>query len=84
MRASAPLCSLLDVMVDETTDKSNKEELTLVVNWVSVQRVPGPGLHCFSATDTQSIVSVMKDVFQQFQIPLAKVCGYCYDGCSTI
>lgn len=35
----------LAVMIDETTDTSNKEQLTLVVRWVSedfsVRRVPG-------------------------------------------
>ena len=37
-----------------------------------------------SAIDAQSIVDVMKDAFLCFHIPLAKQCGQCYDGCSTM
>ncbi len=32
----------------------------------------------------QSIVDVMKDAFLRFQIPVAKLRGQCYDGCSTM
>lgn len=42
------------------------------------------GLYCLSATNAQSIVSIMKDAFLQFQITQAKLRGQCYDGCSTI
>lgn len=41
------------------------------------------GLYCLSAVDAQSIVDVMKDAFLRFQIPLTKLHGQCYDGCST-
>ena len=72
----------LAVMVDETTDKSNKEQLRLVARWVSGDFTVSEGflgLHYLSATDAQSIVSVMKDAFLRFQIPLAKLRGQCYD-----
>ena len=42
------------------------------------------GLYCLSAIDAQSIVEVMKDAFLRFQIPMAKLRGQCYDGCSTM
>ena len=42
------------------------------------------GLYCLSAIDSQSIVDAMKDTLLQFQIPLAKIRGQCYDGCSTM
>ena len=42
------------------------------------------GLYYLSAIDAQSIVDPMKDGFLWFQIPLAKLCGQCYDGCSTM
>ena len=42
------------------------------------------GLYCLSAIDAQSIVEAMKDAFVRFQIPLAKLRGHCYDGCSTM
>ena len=77
----------LAVMVDEATDKSNKEQLTLVVRWVSDDFVVSEeflGLYTLSAIDAQSIVDVMKDAFLRFQIPFTKLRGQCYDGCSTM
>ena len=77
----------LAVMVDETTDKSNKEQLTLVVRWITEDFIVSEeflGLYCLSVTDAQNIVYVMKDAFLRFQIPLAKLRGQCYDGCSTM
>ena len=40
------------------------------------------GLYYLSAIDAQSIVDAMKEAFLRFQIP--KLCGQCYDGCSTM
>ena len=37
-----------------------------------------------TAIDTQSIGDVMKGAFLWFQIPLAKLYGQCYEGCSTM
>ena len=42
------------------------------------------GLYCLSSANAQSIVDVMKDAFLRFQIPLTKLHGQCYDGCSTM
>ena len=66
------------VMVDESTDKSNKEQLTLVWRWISENFVVSEefvGLYYLSAIDAQSIVEVMKDAFIRFQIPLTKISG---------
>ena len=55
------------VMVDETTDKSNKEQLTLVLRWINEDFVMSEefvGLYYFSAIDAQSIVEVMKDALE--------------------
>jgi len=77
----------LAVMVDETTDKSNMEQLTLVVRWISDDFEVSEeflGLYSMSAIDAQSIVDVMKDAFLRFQMPFTKLRGQCYDGCSTM
>jgi len=74
-------------MVDETTDKSNMEQLTLVVRWISDDFEVSEeflGLYSMYAIDAQSIVDVMKDAFLRFQIPFTKLRGQCYDGCSTM
>jgi hypothetical protein len=63
----------LSIMVDEITDKSNREQLTLTLRWVSNDFVVGEefmGLYCLSST---SIVDVMKDTFLRFQIPISKL-----------
>ena len=49
----------LAVMVDETRDQSNNEQLTLVLRWVSDDFTVSEefvGLHYLSVTDAQSIV----------------------------
>ena len=77
----------LSVMVDETTDKSNVEQLTLVIRWVSNDLSVSEeflGMYSLSAADAKSIVSVLLDALLRFQIPLSKVRGQCYDGCSTM
>ena len=79
--------SFLAVVVDETIDKSNKEQLTLVVRWISEDFVVSEeflGFYYLSAIDAKSIVDAMKDAFLLFQIPMAKIRGQCYDGCSTM
>ena len=56
----------LAVMVDETTDKSNKEQLTFVIRWVSNEFTVSEeflGLYSLSAIGAQNIMQAMKDVF---------------------
>ena len=56
----------LAVMVDETTDKSNKEKLTFVIRWVNNDFTVAEdvlGLYGLLAIDAQSIMQTMKDVF---------------------
>ena len=77
----------LAVMVDETRDQSNKEQLTLVLRWVSNDFTVSEefvGLYYLSVIDAQSIVDAIKDAFLRFQIPFTKLRGQCYDGCSTM
>ena len=77
----------LSVMVDETTDKSNKEQLTLVVRWITEDFVVSEeflGMYYLSTINAQSIVDARKDAFVRFQIPTAKLRGQCYDECSTM
>ena len=68
-------------------NKSNREQLTLIMRWVDNGSVVGEkflGLYCLSSTDAQSIVNVMKDAFLRFQIPTSKLHGQCHDGCNTM
>ncbi len=74
-------------MVDETTDVSNKEQLTLVVRWVDENFDVFEeflGLYSLQTTTADSIVSAITDALLRFQISINKVRGQCYDGCSTM
>ena len=77
----------LMVMVDETTDVANKEQLTFVIRWVDESldvHEEFLGLYNLSSTTADSIVASIKDILLHFEIPAAKLRGQCYDGCSTM
>eukprot|EP00731_Ephydatia_muelleri_P027422 Em0019g295a len=82
MAVMCPLTSLSFFM-----DQSNKEQLTLVLRWVSDDVTVSEefvGLYYLSVIDAQSIVDAINDAFLRFQIPFTKLRGQCYDGCSTM
>ncbi len=74
-------------MADETTDVSNKEQLTLVIRWVDENfevHEEFLGLYNLLSTTADSIVASIKDALLRFEIPTSKIRGQCYDGCSTM
>lgn len=74
-------------MVDETTDVSNKEQLTIVIRWIDEQFEASEeflGMYYLQSTTAESIVAAIKYVLLRFQIPFMKMRGQCYDGCSTM
>ena len=74
-------------MVDEATDVSNKEQLTIVIRCIDDDFIVSEeflGLYYLSAIDAQSIVDAIMHVFLRFQIPLSRLRGQCYDGSSTM
>ena len=80
----SPVCA---IMVDETTDVSNKEQLTLVIRRVDERfdvYEEFLGMYNLVRTDAKSIVSAILDALLRFQVPVAKIRGQCYDGCSTM
>ena len=77
----------LSLMVDETTDVSNKEQLTLVIRRVDDDFAVFEefvGLYTLASVDADSIVQAIKDTLLRLQIPTAKLRGQCYDGCNTM
>ncbi len=77
----------LTIMVDETTDKSNKEQLTLIIRCVDQNFdvfEEFMGLYSLHSITAASIVSTILDALLQFEIPLSRIRGQCYDGCSTM
>ena len=74
-------------MVDEATDVSNKEQLTIIIHWVDEYLNVFEdflGLYHLMTTDAPSIVAAIKDVLLRLQVPFSKLRGQCYDGCSTM
>lgn len=77
----------LAIMVDETTDVSNKEQLTLVIRRIDENLDVFEeflGMYSLHTTSAQSIVTAISDALLRFQIPFARIRGQCYDGCSTM
>jgi len=79
--------SFLTIMVDETTDKSNKEQLTLIIRCLDPNFdvfEEFMGLYSLHSTTAASIVSSILDALLRLEIPLSQIRGQCYDGCRTM
>lgn len=77
----------VSIMVDETNDISNKEQLTLVMRRIDHNLDVYEeflGMYQIDKTTAESITSTIVDALVRFQIPLTKLRGQCYDGCSTM
>ena len=77
----------VSIMVDETTDISNKEQLTLVMRRVDHKLDVYEeflGMYQIDSTTAESITSTILDTLLRFQVPLTKLRGQCYDGCSVM
>ena len=75
------------IMNDETTDITNKEQVTIVFRSVSDQLEVDEdfvGFYTVSRIDAATLFSVIKDTFARFNLPIHKLRGQCYDGCSTM
>ena len=77
----------LAIMADETADVSNKEQLAIIIRWVSDSFDVFEeflGMYSLNTTDADSIVSAITDVLLRFQISITKIRGQCYNGCNTM
>ena len=79
--------SFLALMVDETTDVSNKEQLTFVIRRTDADLNVFEeflGMQELKSTDAESIVLTINTVLLRLGIPITKLRGQCYDGASTM
>ena len=77
----------LCIMIDETTDVSNREQATVVIRWVSEDfkvHEEFVGLYHVDSIDSASLVSVIKDVLLRLNLSVNKLRGQCYDGASAM
>ena len=81
---SAPFYS---IMVDETTDVSNREQVVVCLRSVTnnfVVHESFVGLYLVDAIDTGTLFDVIKDVLARLNISFNKIRGQCYDGASSM
>ena len=75
------------ILVDETTDVSNKTQLVLCIRWVDDDLNVFEdfiGLYKLDETNSNAITSVIKDALTRMNLSLNRCRGQNYDGCSTM
>lgn len=73
----------LTLMMDETTDVSNTEQVVIVFRWVSdLLEVHEEflGLYQGASIKAEVLASTAMDCLKRFNISVAKLCGQCYDA----
>ena len=79
--------TLFSIMVDETTDVTNKEQVTVVMCRIDEKFEVFEeflGLYSVPSIDAASLFSVIRDTLVRLNLPFSKIRGQCYDGCSTM
>ena len=77
----------LTLMMDETTDVSNTEQVVIVFRWVSdLLQVHEEfiGVYQVSSIKAEVLASTPMDCLQRLNISVTKLRGQCYDGASTM
>ena len=77
----------LTVMADETTDSSNREQVTLIFRRVTQElevHEEFVGLYHVASIDAAMLTTAIKDVLVRMNLPFKKLRGQCYDGASTM
>ena len=77
----------LTIMVDETTDISNKEQVVICFRWVDSKLVAHEefiGLYQVESTQATVLLAVIHDVLQRLNVSITKLRGQCYDGASSM
>ena len=75
------------IMVDETADVSNKEQVVVCIRWVDDNfevHEDFIGLYQVDSTGAEKIYHVITDVFLRLNLTISKVRGQCYDGASAM
>ena len=77
----------LTIMVDETTDISNKEQVVICFRWVDSKLVAHEefiGLYQVESTQVTVLLAVIHDVLQRLDVSITKLRGQSYDGASSM
>ncbi len=74
-------------MADETTDNSNKEQVTLFLRWVTDDLQVHEeflGLYHVDSINAATLTAVIQDLFVRLNLCLERLRGQCYDGASSM
>ena len=75
------------IMIDETTDSSNVEEVVIVIRWVSDDLSVHEdfiGLYKTDSIQAKSLVAIIKDTLLQLNLKMELCRGQCYDGANVM
>lgn len=75
------------IMVDETTDSSNREQVVICMRWVGEDfnvHEDFIGLFMVDSIDADTIFAVIIDVLRRLNLSITKIRGQCYDGAATM
>ena len=75
------------IMVDESTDVWNKEQLAFCIRWVDDELVVHEafiGMHPMQGTGADQIVFIIKDILLRMNLRLEDARGQCYDGAAAM
>ncbi len=75
------------IMVDETTDQSNVEQMVFCLCYVDSDlnvHEEFVGLYSLESTSADSIVSIIKDILLRMNLSPKNCRGQCYDGASSM
>ena len=81
---SAPF---LSIMIDETTDVSNKEQVVVCLRWVDTLLQAHEefiGVQDVESTAASILVAVIHDVLIRLNVSVSTLRGQCYDGASAM
>ena len=75
------------LMADETSDSSNKEQLTICLRWVDCKFEPHEefiGMYEIQNLKADTIFAAIKDVLLRLNLPVSQIRGQCYDMASAM
>ena len=79
--------TFLSIMANETTDKTNREQVVICLRLVDDNLLPHEdfiGMHKVDNIDATTIRTVIHHVLTRMSLSMQKCRGQCYDGCSTM
>ena len=80
---SISFAPFLTIMIDETTDIANKEQVFVCFRWVDSNLEPHEefiGLYEVDSTQASTLAATIHDVLQRMNVPITNLRGQCYDG----